>query len=92
MAEPLTIAVVAVAAAITPFNNGPFPGSPLGGGSARIEQLYKENNRIIGKAILDPDAADAACPAGYETRRQLTREDGAKVYLVWDLHCRRETR
>jgi hypothetical protein len=88
MAEPLTIAVIAVAAAITPYNNGPFPGSPLFGGTARIEQLYKENNRVVASPIMNANAGDQACPAGYEMRRSGSRDEGAKVYLYWDLHCR----
>jgi hypothetical protein len=88
MAVPLGIAAFGLAAAIVPYNNGPFPGVPTFGPAPQVEQLYQENGRVVGSAILNPDRADQACPKGYEVRGQGKREDGARVYLVWNLRCR----
>ena len=88
MAMPLAVAAFGLAAVLTPYDNGPYPGMPLFGPEPQIEQLYKEDGRFVGRTVLNPDTADQACPAGYEIRRQSTREDGAKVYLVWNLRCR----
>jgi hypothetical protein len=88
MAEPLTIAVVAIGAVMTPLQGGPFPNMPIIGATPQIEQIYKDGNRYVSSPILNPDSADRACPAGYEIRRQSKREDGSKVYLVWTLACR----
>jgi hypothetical protein len=88
MAMPLAIAAFGLAGLLTPYNNGPYPGTPTFADEPQVEQLYKENGRFVGPTMLNPDTADQACPAGFEIRRQGTREDGSKLYLVWTLRCR----
>jgi hypothetical protein len=88
MAVPLAIAAFGLAGALVPYNNGPYPGVPTFGPQPKIEQLYKESGRIVSAPNLNPDTADQACPNGYEIRNHGTREDGARVYLVWNLRCR----
>jgi hypothetical protein len=84
----LGVAAFAAAGAITPYNNGPFPGTPTFAPEPKIEQPYREGTHLVGLPYLNPDSADRACPNGYEIRRQETREDGSKVFLVWTLRCR----
>jgi hypothetical protein len=85
---PLAIAAFGLAAALTPYNNGPLPGTPTFADEPKIEQLYKDGDRFVSRPMLNPDTADQACPAGFEIRRQGERDDGAKKYLVWTLRCR----
>jgi hypothetical protein len=88
MAYPLAIAAFGVAAAVGAYDGGPFPNMPTFPQKPRIEQLYKDGDKVVGRPVLNPDSADQACPNGFEIARQGTREDGAKYYLVWDLRCR----
>lgn len=84
----LGLAAFAAAGAVDLYNNGPLPGTPTFAEQPRIEQPYRDGTKVVGLPFLNPDAADKACPKGYEIRRQETREDGSKLYLVWTLRCR----
>lgn len=88
MAEPLTMAVMVVGVAVDLFNGGPMPATRLTAPEPQIEQLYRDNGKIVGRSYLNVAQADQSCPAGYEVRRQGTREDGSRVYLTWTLRCR----
>jgi hypothetical protein len=80
------------------FVLGPLLGYGLNAGSAppqnywaattQVEQLYKENGRVIANPVMDAGAAQAACPNGNQVARQRTRVDGTREFLVWDLRCR----
>ena len=85
---PLAFAAFALSGAITPDRYGPFPGTPTFASEPRIEQPYRDGTRLVGMPYLNPDTADQACPGGYEIRRQESREDGSKVFLVFTLRCR----
>lgn len=85
---PLALAAFAAAGVVDLYNNGPLPATPTFAHEPSIEQPYKDGNKIVGLPYLNPDAADQACPKGYEIRNQETREDGAKLFLVWNLRCR----
>jgi hypothetical protein len=67
---------------------GDAPPQNFWAATAQVEQLYKENGRVIANATMDPATATAACPNGNQVARQRTRIDGAREYLVWDLRCR----
>ncbi|HEX2115293.1 MAG TPA: hypothetical protein VHM01_12880 [Alphaproteobacteria bacterium] len=56
--------------------------------TAQVERLYKENGRVIATAVMDPAAAQSACPNGSQVARQTSRVDGTREYLVWTLRCR----
>ncbi len=62
---------------------------PVGasGSVVEISQPYKEDGKIVGKTMMDMDLALEQCPSGYEMKRQQTREDGNKVFLVSTLRC-----
>jgi len=85
---PLALAAFAAAGAVDLYNNGPFPATPTFAHEPTIEQPYRDGGRIVGTSFLNPNSADEACPRGYEIRRQETREDGSKLFLVWTLRCR----
>ncbi|HEX9466197.1 MAG TPA: hypothetical protein VGB82_26665 [Alphaproteobacteria bacterium] len=85
---PLALAAFAASGALTEDRYGPLPATPTFADQPRIEQPYRDGTRLVGLPYLDPNSADQACPRGYEIRRQETREDGSKVYLVWTLRCR----
>ncbi len=85
---PLALAAFALGGSADLYNNGPFPGTPTFADQPKIEQAYMDGGRVVGTPYLNPASADQACPKGYEIRRQETREDGAKVFLVWTLRCR----
>jgi len=85
---PLALAAFAVSGALDLERYGPLPATPTFADQPRIEQPYKDGTRVVGLPYLNPDSADQACPRGFEIRRQETREDGAKLYLVWTLRCR----
>ncbi len=84
----LAIAAFALSGALDVDRYGPLPATPTFADQPRIEQPYKQGTRVVGLPYLNPDAADQACPKGYEIRRQETREDGSNVFLVWTLRCR----
>lgn len=84
----LGLAAFAAAGAVGAYNGGPLPGRPTFADQPQIEQPYRDGATLVGMPFLNPDAADKACPKGYEIRRQETRQDGSKVYLVWTLRCR----
>lgn len=89
VAFPLGIVAVAAGGVIAgTTDNGPLPGTPLRAEEPRLERLYRDGGRVVGPPILDLQAAERACPNGHQVRRQETREDGGKVYLVWTLRCR----
>lgn len=85
---PLGMVAVAVAGTMAFTENGPLPGTSLKAEEPRLERLYRDGGRVVGSPILDLQAAERACPNGHQMRRQETREDGSKVYLVWTLRCR----
>lgn len=85
---PLGIVAVVAAGPMAGTEGGPTPGTPLFADEPRVERLYRDGGRIVGSPILDLQAAERACPGGHQVRRQETREDGSKVYLVWTLRCR----
>ena len=62
---------------------------PVGasGTTVEISQPYKEDGKLVGRTMMDPDIAAQQCPAGYEMKRQETRPDGNKVLLVSTLRC-----
>jgi hypothetical protein len=62
---------------------------PVGasGSVVEISQPYKEDGRLIGRTMLDPDLADQQCPNGFELKRQETRQEGNRVSLVSTLRC-----
>lgn len=84
---PLGVVAFAVGGAIA-GTQGPFPGTPHDAAEPRVEQLYRDGGRVVGSPILDLQAAERSCPGGHTIRRQETREDGSRVYLVWTLRCR----
>lgn len=86
-ALPLSIVAFAVGGAVA-GTQGVTPGTPFRAGEPQVERLYRDGGRIVGSPILDLQAAERACPDGYTIRRQETREDGSRVYLVWTLRCR----
>lgn len=85
---PLGVAALAVGGVVAGTEGGPFPGTSIQADQPRVERLYRDNDRIVGPATLDLQAAERACPGGHQVRRQETREDGSRVYLVWTLRCR----
>jgi len=85
---PLALAAFAVSGGLDVDRYGPLPATPTFADQPRIEQPYREGTRLVGLPYLNPDTADKACPRGFEIRRQETREDGDKVFLVWTLRCR----
>ena len=88
MAQPLAVAAFGLAGLLTPYDNGPFPNMPVFPDEPRVEQLYKDGGAFVGRSVLNPAAADQACPAGFEVARQGMREEGPRTYLVWTLRCR----
>jgi hypothetical protein len=56
--------------------------------TTQIEKLYKDGGRVVTTPIMDSDAADKACPNGNQVARQVSRIDGPREYLVWQLRCR----
>ena len=70
------------------LNAGSAPPQNYFAANTQVEQLYKENGRVVANPTMDAAAADAACPNGNQVARQRTRLDGAREYLVWDLRCR----
>lgn len=85
---PLGMVAVVAAGPMAFRENGPLPGTPLNAQEPQLERLYRDGGRVVGSPILDLQAAERACPNGHQMRRQETREDGSKVYLVWTLRCR----
>ncbi len=86
---PLGMVVVAASGVVAgTTNDGPFPGTSMRAEEPRLERLYRDGGRVVGSPILDLQAAERACPNGHQMRRQETREDGSKVFLVWTLRCR----
>jgi len=85
---PLALAAFAASAAIDVDRYGPFPATPTFASEPVIEQPYRDGGRMVGLPYLNPDAADRACPRGFEIRRQETREDGSKVNMIFTLRCR----
>lgn len=88
VAFPLGMVVVVAAGPMAFTENGPLPGTSTRSEEPRLERLYRDGGRVVGSPILDLQAAERACPNGHQIRRQETREDGGKVYLVWTLRCR----
>lgn len=86
-AFPLGVVAFAVGGVIA-GTQGPFPGTPVDAAEPRIERLYRDGGRVVGSPILDLQAAERACPDGHTIRRQETREEGSRTYLVWTLRCR----
>lgn len=88
-AAAFPLAVVAfVAGGAMAGTQGPFPGTPPDAEEPKVERLYRDGGRVVGSPILDLQAAERACPGGHTIRRQETREDGSRTYLVWTLRCR----
>ena len=85
---PLGVAAFAVGGVVAGTQGGPLAGTSVTAEQPVVERLYKDGGRIVGSPMLDLQAAERACPAGHQVRRQETREDGSKVYLVWTLRCR----
>jgi hypothetical protein len=88
VAFPLGVVAVVAAGPMAFTEGGPTPGTPMFGDEPRVERLDRDGGRIVGSPIMDLQAAERACPGGHQVRRQETREDGSKVYLVWTLRCR----
>lgn len=86
-ALPLAVVAFGIGGAIA-GTQGPFAGTPADAAEPRIERLYRDGNRVVASPILDLQAAERACPSGHTIRRQETREDGSRVYLVWTIRCR----
>jgi hypothetical protein len=86
-AFPLAVVAFVTGGAIA-GTQGPFAGTPLDAEEPKAERLYRDGGRVVGSPILDLQAAERACPAGHTIRRQETREDGPRTYLVWTLRCR----
>lgn len=85
---PLSVAAFTIGGIVAGTEGGPFPGTSMRAEEPSVERLYRDGGRIVGSPMLDLQAAERACPAGHQVRRQETREDGSKVYLVWTLRCR----
>ena len=85
---PLGMIAVAAAGPMAFTENGPFPGTSVQAEEPRLERLYRDGGRVVGLPILDLQASERVCPGGHQIRRQETREDGSKVFLVWTLRCR----
>jgi hypothetical protein len=88
VAFPLGVVAVLAAGPMATTEGGPTPGTPFHGDEPRVERLYRDSGRVVGSPVLDLQAAERACPGGHQIRRQETREDGSKVFLVWTLRCR----
>ncbi len=85
---PLGVAAFVAGGVTAGTEGGPFQGTSMNANEPRLERLYRDGGRVVGSPILDLQAAERACPNGHQMRRQETREDGSKVFLVWTLRCR----